>query len=354
MDEKEFKKGVMAVLVLALLAAAVLIVRPLFVSIILGTIFGYIFYPLFKRLRKTIHSEIVSALIIVAGTLAIILLPVILLIPILARQVVNAYDALQALDISLVLKAHFPILFNSISSSADVAAITSSFTTDIARVVLSGLQSFILNFPALIIQIVIVLFTFYFVLKDYEGIKFYFLSISPFAKDSEDRFVHKFMQVTNSIIYGQVIVGIAQGLIAGIGYFIFGVPNALLLTLLTMLVSSIPLIGAWLVWVPADIYLFSIGNMPQAIGLLAFCLFVVSWVDNIIRPLILSRMARMNPAIALIGMFGGLFVFGIVGLVLGPLILAYLLMIAEIYKEKRFKSILIEEKKTPVLGISAK
>ncbi|GAG19280.1 unnamed protein product, partial [marine sediment metagenome] len=135
-----------------------------------------------------------------------------------------------------------------------------------------------------------------------------------------------------------------QGIIAGIGYFIFGVPNALLLTILTIFVGIIPLIGPWLVWVPIDIYLFASGHSGAGFGLLIYGLVVISWLDTIIRPLIVSRKSQINPAIVIIGMIGGLFVFGILGLLAGPLILAYVLLVIELYRKKTFnKNIIFKE-----------
>ena len=88
----------------------------------------------------------------------------------------------------------------------------------------------------------------------------YIKSLLPFSKYVETRLLEYSKGITSSVLYGQVVIGIIQGIIAGIGFFIFGVPNALVLALLTALVGVIPLIGPWLVWVPIDIYLFATGN----------------------------------------------------------------------------------------------
>jgi predicted PurR-regulated permease PerM len=133
-------------------------------------------------------------------------------------------------------------------------------------------------------------------------------------------------------------------LAAGIGYLIFGVPSALLLTLFTIFVSIIPFVGAWLGWVPVDIYLFSAGRVDAAIGLLIYGLIVVSLIDNVLRTIIISRRTKLNSAIVLIGMIGGLLAFGVLGLIIGPLVLAYVLLVIEIYKKRtQSESILFEK-----------
>ena len=351
MKEDGFKKTLIILVTISLLVLAFLIIRPIILAILFGVVLAYIFRPLYLFIHKKIKSPTACAFIVVFGLIIIILIPIILLMPILTKQLVETYLSIQKIDLANIIKEVLPSFFDSFSSSADFVVATSNFTTRIANSIFTSIQGLIFNLPSILLQLVVVLFTFFFGLRDHDEIKTYILSVSPFTKDIQDKFYNKFKEVTNSIIYGQLIVGIAQGIIAGVGYFIFGVPNALLATILTMLVGIIPVIGPWLVWIPIDLYLFASGNTGAAIGLLIYGLLIINWIDTIIRPLVVSRMAKMNSALALIGMVGGLYMFGILGLILGPLILAYLLLIAEFFKQKRFKSILIEErtiKKFPI------
>ena len=345
MDGKEYKNIMLILLTAALVVLAFLIIRPIIIAVLFGLILAYIFHPLYKKIHKKIKSENVSAFIVVIGILIILLALAIFLIPIIGKQLLAVYMSAQQMDLSEVLQETFPNLFGS--TSQDLSASISSFTQDTAAMFLSSVQKIILNFPSMLLQTVVVLFTFFFMLRDHDKMRDYFLSISPFSKEAQRQFYEKFEQVTNSILYGQLIVGITQGIIAGIGYLIFRVPNTALLTIITMLVGIIPVIGPWLVWIPVDIWLFMTGQTGAAIGLLIYGLLIINWIDSIVRPLIVSKMTKMNTAIALIGMIGGLYVFGIIGLILGPLILAYLLLVAEFYKESKFKSILVEEKAMP-------
>lgn len=355
MKEEDFKRAMLIVLIAALVVLAFIIIRPIIMAVIFGFILAYLFKPVYEKLHRVIKSPSLTAGIIVIGLLVVIIIPIILLTPVITNQVVDVYVSIQNADLALILQENFPNFFSSISNSADLAAATSSFTSNLAGWFLTGLKNLLFNLPFIVLQTVIVLFTFFFMLRDYDMTKQYFLSVSPFSKDSQSKFYEKFEQVTNSILYGQLIVGVLQGIIAGIGYFVFGVPNALLLTILTMFVGIIPIIGPWLVWMPVDAYLFMSGQTTAAIGLLIYGLLIINWIDSLIRPLIVSRMTKMNSAIALVGMIGGLYAFGILGLILGPLILAYLLLVAEFYKERKIKSILIEERRpNPAMPISFK
>jgi predicted PurR-regulated permease PerM len=120
------------------------------------------------------------------------------------------------------------------------------------------------------------------------------------------------------------------------------VPNALFFTLLASLAGILPVIGTTLVWLPMAIYLLASGNTISAIGVTAFGL-ISSSIDNFLRPVIVSRKTKMHPAIVLVGMIGGLFFFGVLGFILGPLILAYLIILLEVYKNKRSSIVFIKE-----------
>ena len=129
-------------------------------------------------------------------------------------------------------------------------------------------------------------------------------------------------------------MGVIQGIATGFGLIIFGVPNALILTFLAIFASILPMVGPWFIWVPVAIYLFVTGNAGAAIGFGLYSAIFVSSIDNILRPYIVSRKTGTSSVIVLIGMIGGLFLFGILGIILGPLILSYLILFLKAYKDK--------------------
>jgi predicted PurR-regulated permease PerM len=346
---KNFQNGIILLLVVVLFLLAALIIKPLIYSLISAILLAYIFYPVYKWILKRVRYENLAAIIVCLLLLLIVLAPMVFILTSLIHQVINVYLTLQTINFQDFFAAN-------IAPSSELTKIIGSYLNDsIPKLIgffISKLSDFVLDLPAILIQIFVALFVFFFCLRDgkkaLENIK----SISPFSKEVEDKFFRKFKDITNSVLLGQLVVGIVQGLAAGIGYFIFGVHNALFLTLLTVLVAIIPFIGAWLVWVPVDIYLFIIGDKGAGIGLLIYGLFIVSWIDNIVRPLIVSKRADMNSAIVIVGMLGGLFAFGILGLIIGPLILGYILLVLEIYKKRSGDNSFFKEvKEDPVIKI---
>jgi predicted PurR-regulated permease PerM len=349
MDEKEIRKYLIIGLISLLAILSFLIVKPLLTYILLGFLFAYIFFVPYTALTKKFKSETISALITVFGSLIIFVLPLLLMIPVFIKQLFNTYISLRGMDFSIFVFKLFPALANSQSVSAEVIANMSHFNAKISSILLSLFESTVQNIPTLLMGIVVLLFTFYFSLKEGSKINEYISIVLPVSKDQKKKLYEKFKQITDSVLFGHLIVGIVQGIIAGLAYFMFGIPNALLLMVLTTLISIIPVIGPWLVWIPVDIFLFLNGETSKGMQLLIFGLFMINWIETLLRPVLIAEKAEMNPAIALVGAMGGLYAFGIMGFIMGPLILAYLILIIEMYREGKTNSIVFKEEVHPSL-----
>lgn len=317
--------------IIFVLAAA--IIYPIVYAIIYGILFAYILYPLHKFLTGKIKSEFLSAVFVCAFLLLILATLLILFFGTLFNQVVEFYTLIQKLDtVDLVRK----IVPSFISTSGISETMISSLSDHLSNFIAHYLKQFtnlVSNLPNLLLQTAVGIFTFFFALKDGKKAIEYLKSFSQIKKETEDKFLKQLRDITNSVLLGQVFVGIIQGIFAGIGYYVFGVPNVILLTFLTSIVAIIPILGAWLIWLPVVVYLFASGDTHSAIGLLIYGTFVVSLIDNVLRTLIVSKKTQINTGIILIGMLGGLIVFGFLGLIIGPLILAYVLLVLEIYRK---------------------
>lgn len=334
MNDPYFKKVLAAILVLTLLVLTFLILKPLLNSIIIGLILAFIFHPIYKFLVKTTKSQNLSATILSIVLILILILPIWFFTPILINEVFKIYVSAQATDFVGILKGIFPSIFSSEQFSNEIGGIFRTFIPNVANSFLNSISKFILNFPTLLLQGVVILFTFFFALRDKDEIFSYLKSMSPFSKSIDDRLSMSSKKITASIIYGQVIIGLLQGVIISIGFFLFGVPNALVLSMLATVAGILPIVGPMFIWVPVLIYLVINGQTFGAAGILIFGL-ISSNVDNILRPLFVSKHSKLHSSLVLIGMIGGLFLFGVIGLIVGPLILAYLLIIFEAFRSKR-------------------
>lgn len=334
-DEKLFKRIATIVLVSVLIILTFLILKPIIISAIFGLILAFIFYPIHRRFSSKIKNKTLSALLISLALIIIIILPLLLLTPILVKQTFEVYSFLQKQNIFDALQKNFPGIFSNPELSKNIVISINSFISNLTSSFLSNFKDILLNSPTIILNFVLALFVFFFGLRDGDKLVCYLQDLSPLSKESEEKIFKQFKDITYAVIFGQIIVGIAQGLIAGVGLFIFKVPNALVLTLLATFFGIFPVLGAWLVWVPADIYLFLIGKTGAAFGLLIYGLVIVSWIDNVLRVYIVSKKTKISSGVILVSMIGGLLVFGILGLILGPLIISYLLLFLEFYRNKK-------------------
>ena len=337
-DQNTFKKLSIYILLGILLVLAVLLLWPIATALITGLLLAYIFHPVYKKVLRLVKEKNISALIVLLLVVLVIFVPLWFLFPAIVKEIFDFYLYIQKLDVSSFLKIIFPAL----SSSNLLANVTTSINTFISKIIsatLSSASNILLNIPNLLLKAAIVLFVFFFGMRDAALLENYVISLSPFSKATEAELAKKFKDITNSVIWGHIIVGILQGVLTGIGLFVLGIPNALIFTLIAIFASIIPILGAWLVWIPASVYLIASGHVTSGIILFLYGAIVISWIDNVIRPYIVSKKAQISSAVVLVGMLGGLLVFGILGLIIGPLILAYLLLLLDAYRNNKFPSL---------------
>ncbi|MDD5193823.1 MAG: AI-2E family transporter [Candidatus Nanoarchaeia archaeon] len=336
-----FKDLIILLLIAVIFIIAFFVIKPIIIPMIYGILLAYIFYPIYKFFLKKIKNKNISALIVCAGLIIILLAITFLIFQNLFSQVINFYLGIQKFDFTNMAERLLPKFISTSQISTSISGYLNNYISTMIEDFIKIFKDFIFNLPIIMIKLFVVILVFFFSLRDGEkGIEF-LKSLSPLKKETEEKFFTHLKDVTNSVLWGQIVIGIIQGIVAGIGYFIFHVENPLLLTSITIITSMIPIIGAWIVWVPVDIYLFATGNTGLGIGLLIYGIVVVSTVDNIIRMLIVSKRTKINSVIVLLGMIGGLFMFGFLGLIIGPLALAYVVLIAELYVKNNVKEGLV-------------
>ena len=161
----------------------------------------------------------------------------------------------------------------------------------------------------------------------------------PLKNHYQNKIVKRFGSVTRAVVYGHFITALIQGMVGVFGLYIFGIKSPLVWGGIMMVACMIPFIGAPVVWFPLGAFKIISGMASSnssetimGIGLLAYGFFIVASIDNLIKPKIIGDKAKIHPTIILLGILGGLAMFGIIGIVVGPLILSLFLTFAEIYK----------------------
>jgi predicted PurR-regulated permease PerM len=183
------------------------------------------------------------------------------------------------------------------------------------------------------LQLFIVLYAMFFFLVDGRRILDRILYYVPLSPADEERLLDKFVSVTRATLKGSLLIGIIQGGLAGVAFWVAGVPGAAFWGTVTMVVSIIPAIGAGLVWAPMVVYLLVTGHVGAGIGLVAWSLLVVSTIDNFLRPRLVGRDTRMSDLLILLSTLGGLVLFGAVGFIVGPIVAALFVTVWHLYGE---------------------
>lgn len=331
-DEKIIKKILLLLLIAGLFILGFLVIRAIIIPIVVGLLFAYVFHPVYKKINRRIKRKNLSAFLLMIGITLVIAIPLALLIPVLVRQIFETYVLLQNVNFAELLKDFLPSIIND----ETLRTISVNIDNIIGKVFSSSLNQFtnlIINIPGLLLQFAVFLFTFFFAVRDSDKLKKYARELSLFSKSTEEKFLEEFRGITNAIIFGQVLIGIIQGLALGLALFLLGVPKALVLTVVACIVSMIPVLGSWLVWLPVGILLLISGSTFSGIFILLYGALFVSIIDNILRPIFIAKSSNLPIVVSVIGIIGGLYLFGIAGIVLGPLILAYLLIIVDLYKQ---------------------
>lgn len=331
---EDIKKWVAGAIILSIFVLAFFILKPIIIPIIIGLLFSYIFSPAHKKIQTKIKGKNLSAFLLLVGITTIIVIPIIFLVPILVKQTFETYVAIQNLNLGEILNQFIQSdMASTLAINLD-NIIGKAFST-----FLSQFTSILVNLPSFLLQFAVFLFTFYFTIRDADELKEYLSTLSPFSKTTGNKFLKEFRGITDAIVFGQIFIGIAQGLAVGAGLFILGVPKALILTFVASIVSMIPILGSWIVWLPVGIFLLVSGQTFSGIFFLLYGVLFVSAIDNVVRSYILSKQSNLPIAISIIGTIGGLYFFGITGLLLGPLVLAYVIIIIEFYRKGKLKDL---------------
>lgn len=340
-DKQLINKIVVFFLIASLFVAGFFILRPIISSIFIGVLCAYILHPLYVPLKKKIRNPNLSVslfLIILVITIAV---PLWFFLPSFIKEIFDSYLYIQKIDLPSAIGK----VVGFFLSDETALAVSTQISIAIAKFFSFSLASSgagISNFGGILIQASVVLFTLYFGLRDSQKIGVYISELSPFSKSTGDKFSKEFRNITNSIVFGQVATGLIQGLSLGVALWLLDVPNFIFLTVVAIIVSIIPIVGAWLVWMPISLILIVSGNVTQGVILLFYGLLFVSTIDNLLRPFFIARQSNINIFIAILGTIGGLYVFGFIGVIIGPLILSYLVIIIEFYREGKLNELFKE------------
>ena len=201
----------------------------------------------------------------------------------------------------------------------------------ISQFLINNLSSATMGAVNFLFMVFVGLYTMYFFLMDGDKLLEKILYYLPLQDHDEQQMLDRFTSVTRATLKGTAVIGILQGGLAGVAFWAVGIPSATFWGVIMVVLSIIPSVGTALVWVPVALILGFGGSVGKAIGLFVFCGLVVGSLDNLLRPILVGKDTQMHELMIFFGTMGGIFMFGMVGVIIGPIIAALFVTIWEIY-----------------------
>ena len=320
-----------AFLILVLAAVILFAVTP-FLSGLLGAAVLYVaFLRPYRRLERRIKPGAAAAIILVVA-LVIVALPLGWLIGVVVAQ---APDALRSLQSSDFIARIGELRVGNFHVGAEIAKASGTIVSFFSTRVFSLLGSA----TSVILNLVIAFFGFYYMLRS-EGATWGRIRVYiPFSRETADALRDRFVSVTEATLLGTTLIAVIQGSLIGIGFWVVGLPNPFFWGTVAAIASILPVLGTSLVWLPATIVLLVQNRFGAAVTLLIIGGGIAISIDNVIRPLVYRRVSDIHPMITLVGAFAGVKYFGLLGVLLGPLGIAYLFELLRFYRQEYGSSV---------------
>ena len=351
-----FRTAFVLLLVAAVTALFLAVTWPFLKPLLLGALLAGLCRPLYRWVTRLVGGrKSLGAVITLLVLFILVLGPISAFLGIVVQQALGVseeaipwlrerFGAAGTFNAHDWLVQRFPALADSVPSQEQLlenvgaaAKSAGGFLVTVASRMTAITAAFVLN-------LFVMLYAMFFFFKDGEKILEKIFYYFPLSHEDEALLLARFGSITRATIKGTLMIGVIQGALAGIAFWVAGIEGAAFWGTLMTILSIVPGIGAALVWVPAVIILFVNGQYLAATLLLAWCAAVVGTIDNILRPALVGKDAKMPDLLILIGTLGGLFLFGPIGFIVGPIVCGLFLSVLEIYGAT-FKDILPPVKK---------
>ncbi|EKD24146.1 MAG: hypothetical protein ACD_81C00096G0005 [uncultured bacterium] len=334
MTKEKIQHNFFFILLGVMTVAGLFLLSPYADVFFIAIMFAIIFRPMHRWIREKLHGRNTASAVI---STIVVMLVVLVPLSLFGYQIFNEAKGLYISIADGGLESG--IIANMVNVLQQyVPQVAPTLAADIGQYVGNGLQWVVTNLGAvfssavaMIVNFIFILFTLFFLFRDEDIFRKMILAVSPLEDTHSSELLDTITAAIASVTKGTIMVAFLQGILAGIGFAVAGVPSPVLWASVAAFAAMIPAVGTGLVVVPAIIFLAFTGHVVAAIALAIWGIGVVGLVDNFLRPALLSRGIKIHPLVILFSTFGGLKFFGIVGFFLGPVVLAILFAMFEMY-----------------------
>jgi predicted PurR-regulated permease PerM len=346
-----FRTAFVLILVLAVSVLFLAVAWPFLKPLLLGAMLAGLCRPFYNWITRLVRGRGSLAAIL---TLVILFLlvagPISAFVGLVVSQALNVSDQAipwvqQHFGAGSTFNTHdwlverFPAVASYVPEQTQILETVGRAAKAAGAFLVAGATEFTAGTAAFLLNLFVMLYAMFFFFRDGEKIVGRIFYYMPLRHEDEMMLLERLTSVTRATIKGTLVIGIIQGTLAGLGFWVAGIDGSAFWGTIMAVLSIVPGIGAALVWVPAVIYLFITGQTLAATLLLTWCAAVVGTIDNVLRTSLVGKDAKMPDLLILIGTLGGLFLFGPIGFIVGPIVCGLFLTIWEIYGAT-FKDIL--------------
>lgn len=320
-----------------------LVMVPFFIPIFWAVVFVILFYPYYRWLLKRVTGNTTLASAAACVSISIFLIvPLAVIGVVMANELFTLYRWIDNYVGDISARAHrsplfiFPLLEKYFGrfidlSAVDLRNIFIGSLKEMAGFAAEGLKGFVKNFAQFVFNLILAFFAMYYLFKDGDRLLAIFKNLLPLSDGDKEKLVNKTRLVIYATINGGLAVGACQGILGGLSFWVLGLSSPILWGSVMFLLSFLPGIGTAFVWVPATIYLLATGGYIKALIMFIWSALIVSLIDNFLRPFIVSGKTNLHPLLIFFSILGAISVFGLVGIVAGPLLISIGQAIVELY-----------------------
>ena len=316
-----------------------LMLRPFITVLAWATVLVIVFYPVHKQIAQRVKRRGLCGLISTTLVILIVVLPLSLLVLAVTNELTAAVRSLPP-HMGDLMGQTGSITGRSLNWIHERLGID---TTEMQQFLVEQLRNYssavvgrsvgiMGNLLSAIVKTFFVIITMYYLFRDGDKIVKALPEVLPFGTEQSEALLARINQVLSASVYGVVTIALLQGLLGGLAFWILGVPSPILWAVVLALVCMIPVAGSFLVWLPAAIYLMLSDHLTAGILLIVWGALVISTIDNFLRPKLIKDQTKLHELLVFFSVLGGMSVFGLLGVVMGPVVLAITLGLLETFR----------------------
>jgi predicted PurR-regulated permease PerM len=333
MDTKRLQLNFFITLLVGVIILTFLLFKPFIAPIALAFMAAIVVRPIDNWFLKVLKGRrTLAAVATLIFVLLVIFVPLIILVQQVVVETINFYFDVREGGLGGFDRLTWYIISPIQKIFPDFDLDLQGYVSGIANSFLSNARNIFESTASLALGTFIAIASLFYMLRDGHSFRKTISDISPLSDEYDNEIMNKIERAVNSVVRGSLFTSLIKGILAAVGFLIFGVPHPILWGTLTAIVSLLPAVGAGLTLVPAIIYLVAINHLGMALGLALWGFIVVGLVDNILMPIVVGKGFTVHPILVLLSVLGGIAFFGPVGLFLGPLVIALFSALIEIYK----------------------